>query len=378
VQDGPNEITNNRIGTSADGTVALDTYGYGVQLWRQAPETMVRDNLISGLSIGVEVLGDDNTLQGNRVGTNADGTAALPNGDGINVEGGDDNLIGGTGEGEGNLISGNGYAGLQLENGDDAPDEEVGPAVGNRVLGNLIGTDYSGDVPLGNGTTLGVPGIVLSWADASMIGGHEPGAGNVIAANGGDGIQLSGDANQIRGNAIGTNLDGDLGLGNGRNGIRVIGGNENNIGDPIGASMNTIAYNGEDGISVEGTATDNTVVRNLIFVNGTSTDDLGIDLAGDGVTDNDRKTATPGRTTSSTTRSSPPPMRPTAPSTGRSRASRPPTIGSSSTAARSAMARAAARGSITSAMSTPQRTAVVSPRAPQRRSRHPPAATTSR
>jgi hypothetical protein len=290
VADGPNEITNNRIGTSADGTADLG-YGDGVTLWQEAPGTLVRDNLISGLGIGVEVLGDDNTVQGNRIGTNADGTAALPNGDGINVEGGDDNLIGGTGEGEGNLISGNAYAGLQLENGDadDAPYEEPGPAVGNRVLGNLIGTDHSGAVPLGNSTTLGVPAILLSWADASTIGGHEPGAGNVIAANGGDGIQVSGDANQIRGNAIGTNMDGDLGLGNGRNGIEIIGGNQNEIGDPLGASMNTIAYNGEDGISVEGAATENTVVRNLIFVNGTGTDDLGIDLAGDGVTANDRE-----------------------------------------------------------------------------------------
>jgi hypothetical protein len=53
--------------------------------------------------------------------------------------------------------------------------------------------------------------------------------------------------------------------------------------------MNTIAYNGEDGIAIEDSATGNTVVRSLIFVNGTSSDDLGIDLAADGVTGNDRQ-----------------------------------------------------------------------------------------
>ena len=51
--------------------------------------------------------------------------------------------------------------------------------------------------------------------------------------------------------------------------------------------MNTIAYNGEDGVAIEGTAPANTLVRNLIFVNGTSTDDVGIDLDADGVTAND-------------------------------------------------------------------------------------------
>jgi hypothetical protein len=126
VQDDPNEITNNRIGTSADGTADLG-YGDGVDLMREAPGTLLRDNLISG----------------------------------------------------------NAYEGLQLETGDDAPYEENNPAVGNRVLGNLIGTDQSGETPLGNGSTYGLQALVLSGANAGTIGGHEPGAANVIAANAG-------------------------------------------------------------------------------------------------------------------------------------------------------------------------------------------------
>jgi len=81
-------------------------------------------------------------------------------------------------------------------------------------------------------------------------------------------------------------MDGALGLGNGRNGIQITG-DDNSIGDDLGGSMNTIAYNGEDGGAIEGTAARNSVVQSLIFVNGTSTDDIGIDLAADGVTDND-------------------------------------------------------------------------------------------
>jgi hypothetical protein len=288
VLDRRNEIAGNRIGTSADGRTDLG-YGNGLLLTQEAPETLVRDNLISGLGIGVEVWGDNNTLLGNRVGTDVDGTAALPNGSGINVEGGDHNTIGGTGPGEGNLISGNVYDGLQLENGDadDEPDEEAGPAVGNRVLGNLIGTDINGTAPLGNGSPLGVQAVILAGANDSTIGGHQEGAGNVIAANGGDGIDINGDNNQILGNAIGTNMNGDPGLGNSGNGIQIAAGTGNDIGDAFGASMNTVAYNVQDGVVIEGSAAENTVVRNLIFANGTGDDDLGIDLAADGVTDND-------------------------------------------------------------------------------------------
>lgn len=75
-------------------------------------------------------------LQGNLIGTDAAGTKAIRNDLGINVEGGDDNLIGGTAAGEGNVISGSFEAGVQIEAGD--PDdgeagEEPGPATGNEL-----------------------------------------------------------------------------------------------------------------------------------------------------------------------------------------------------------------------------------------------------
>ena len=218
---GKSEVAGNRIGTNADGTADLG-HGNGVHLYMGAGGSVVRDNLVSGLGIGMELMGDGNTVQGNRVGTNAAGTAAIPNGVGINVEGGDENTIGGLTAAEANLISGNVYEGIQLEDGDVNQEwEEVGPAVGNRVLGNLIGTDESGAVPLGNGSTFGLDGILITGSDANTIGGHEPGAGNVIAANTGDGVEIWGDRNLVLGNAIGTNMDGALGLGNGRYGVHI-------------------------------------------------------------------------------------------------------------------------------------------------------------
>lgn len=284
VANGAHEIENNRIGTNAQGTADL---GFGYGIWLLSPRNVVRANLISGFAIGIEITSDQNMVKGNRVGTNAEGTASIPNGDGINIEGGDHNTIGGNGSGDGNLISGNDYAGIQIEYGDDPPEEEIGPAVGNEVRGNLIGTDWTGSAPLGNGSTFGLPGVLISGADANSVGGYEPGAGNVIAANAGNGIDItSGVGNRVLGNAIGTNTTGlPLGLGNGKSGIR-IRTDDNQIGDTFGAP-NTIAYNGEDGITIDAAAARNTLVRNLIFVNGTGDDDLGIDLADDGATAND-------------------------------------------------------------------------------------------
>lgn len=135
---------------------------------------------------------------------------------------------------------------------------------------------------------------MLAGADDSTIGGHEEGAGNVIAANTGDGITINGDDNQILGNAIGTNMDGDGGLGNSGNGIQIVAGDANTIGDAFGASTNTIAYNVGDGVVIDGPSAENPVIRNLIVANGTGADDLGIDLAADGVTDNDIEDADSG------------------------------------------------------------------------------------
>jgi hypothetical protein len=213
------EIEGNRIGTTADGTASIGGGLCGVLI--ESSGNFLRDNLISGQGHGVGVWGDDNTLQGNMIGTDVTGTGAIANGSAVEIEGGDHNLLGGSGAGEGNLISGNGFHALRIEPGDPSwPEQEPGPAVGNRVEGNLVGTDRFGIGALPNGDPGGpltLAAISIQDTGGNTIGGTQPGAGNVIATNAGDGVEVVGDAaveNPIVGNAIFANGDaaGELGI----------------------------------------------------------------------------------------------------------------------------------------------------------------------
>ena len=73
----------------------------------------------------------------------------------------------------------------------------------NLIESNYIGTDFTGTKPLGKGAA----GIVIAGgATDNTIGGTTAGAGNVIAANSGDGVADTGtNSNLIAGNWIGTN-----------------------------------------------------------------------------------------------------------------------------------------------------------------------------
>src|SRR5262249_2438520 len=85
----------------------------------------------------------NNAVAGNYVGTDAAGTAALPNrDDGLLVSPrARNNTIGGTGADLGNLISGSLHAGVHLTGAGTA---------GNVVAGNRIGTDRDGTAALAN------------------------------------------------------------------------------------------------------------------------------------------------------------------------------------------------------------------------------------
>ena len=257
-------VQGNRIGIGAGGANDL---GNQTGVLVESDGNEILDNLISGELNGVNVYSDENVLQGNLIGTNAAGDAEVGNFVGVNVIGGDGNQIGGTGEGEGNVISGNEASGLQLILDLDDPAEN------NKVEGNLIGVTSAGNARLGNGSFGPTPGVVISGSASNTIGGSVVGAGNVIAANGGDGIRMlvdGADDNSVYGNWIGTDAGATLDLGNGGSGVD-IEGDDNRVGDPDEeAPKNTIAHNGDDGVTVT-SGTDNAILRNSIFAN----DELG-------------------------------------------------------------------------------------------------------
>jgi len=135
----------------------------------------------------------------------------------------------------------------------------------NVISGNYIGINARGNAPSGNTPW----GIVIFQASNNTIGGSTPEARNIISGNGDDGVWILYDRgagandNIIRGNYIGTDSTGTLDVGNAHNGVLIGDGAQNNeIRD------NTIAYNGRDGVWVDGATTiGNTITQNSIHSN---------------------------------------------------------------------------------------------------------------
>ncbi len=285
VEGDRNRIAGNHIGTDPDGLVQVYNH-LGVNITGDdnliggpAPEDR---NLISGNLVGVEITsGSENLIQGNRIGTDATGDAAIGNHWGVVVES-SGNTIGGGVEGEGNLISGQDGEGIQLS-GDGAD--------GNVVQGNLVGTDASGDTPLGNRD-----GIDIEGGGDNLIGGPVLGEGNVIADSFYEGVFIAAEepddarGNLVQGNLIGVGANGAP-MRNGQNPLFPASGvfldaDGTLIGGTEPRSGNLIAHSGADGVEVWG-GTNNRILGNSIFKNGDREEDLGIDLEADGVTDND-------------------------------------------------------------------------------------------
>ncbi len=279
--NGGNVIEGNFIGTDVTGTAALPN-SFGVSVGFSASNNIVggttpgAENVISGNnSIGVVLFGSGTTgnlVQGNFIGTDVTGTVALPNSFGVSISGAPNNTIGGTSVGARNIMSGNDFHGIGIG----------GIATGNQIEGNFIGTDVTGTVKLGN-----LNGVVIS-SDASnnTIGGTNRGAGNVISGNSSNGVVLSGfqtgaTGNLVQGNFIGTQVDGTGPLGNASSGVFLTLANDNTIGGRAAGASNTIAFN-NDGVFVF-SGTGNAILSNSIFSNT----GLGIDLLPGGVTAND-------------------------------------------------------------------------------------------
>ena len=212
-----NVIQGNFIGLDASGSAALGNF-FGIDLESNSGNTiggtsLGAGNVLSGSSYcGLFGEGSsDNVIQGNFIGTDSTGTASVENYylGGIELYSGSGNTIGGTSLGAGNVISGNGSNGVTIVN-------EIADAAGSLIQGNLIGTDPTRTLALGNGSS----GVFIDDASGNTVGGTASGAGNLIANNQGAGVAVRSDlgfppalGNPINGNLIFANGGPPIDLG---------------------------------------------------------------------------------------------------------------------------------------------------------------------
>jgi parallel beta-helix repeat protein len=266
-----NVVQGNHIGTNAAGGAALGLNGDGVLINLGSANNTIggtapgAGNLISGNTNGVEI--DDagstgNVVLGNRIGTDVTGTVALGNFIGVYIaNGAAGNTIGGTTAAARNVISGN----------VDGVFDAVGATTasqGNLIQGNYVGLNAAGAAALPN-TEDGVdPG------NYDTVGGTAPGAGNVISGNGRFGVGFNGDYITVQGNRIGTDATGTYALGNNW-GIIASNSLGNLIGGPTIAARNVISGN-NTGIEIGGSfAHDNVVQGNYIGTNAAGSAAVG-------------------------------------------------------------------------------------------------------
>ncbi len=265
-----NTIQGNYIGTDSTGVKRLPNTNNGILISAATGNliggtTNGARNLISGNSqSGIYFLdnANGNSVQGNFIGVNLAGTAALSNAaDGISFSatssGPKNNTIGGTHITARNLISGNGQRGVYISGG---------TTTGNLVAGNYIGVSSNGLVAISNGFS----GVDILNASSNFIGS---GAGNVISGNGLSGVKLGnliGSGNVIQNNFIGTDASGTNTLRNSQYGIIISGVSGNTIG-----TNNVISGNTLSGVLITSNGTANVVMGNFIGTDKTGTRALG-------------------------------------------------------------------------------------------------------
>ena len=212
-----NVVENNYIGTDITGAMDLGNVGNGIDILGHtntiggsvpSSRNVISGNQASGIAIRFGA--SNNSVEGNFIGTDVTGTAALPNTNhGVVLDSlAHDNFVGGSTSGARNVISGNAQEGVRIQGG--------AGTTGNLIQGNFIGTSVNGTDPLANSQD-GV-GFRTS-ASGNTVGGTATGEGNLISGNTDDGIQVGSPAdptptmnallrNSIFGNgALGIDLD---------------------------------------------------------------------------------------------------------------------------------------------------------------------------
>ena len=354
-------VVANRIGTNPAGTAAIPNGGDGVWLTRGSSGNEIGGteftdaatgqqnnptgskgtvtpvfvipplgNLVSGNShngVRIDSHSTHNTLNGNFIGTTADGDAALGNGwNGVSIKAANDNSLVGCQFVNNpfvyyNVMSGNRRNGLLVTdaNGTKVQGNFFGVGANNTsavanglngiaVNGSSNGTVVGGVIPLGNvtgfnklngidvagkashfitfntfGGLLAFKGAAPNGRDGLLItatGGHIVARTNVFSGNTGNGIEVGGHAHgvTIDPNIVGLTTKGDTVLPNGGDGVllddsahhNTIGGHRLSV-----IPQNTFSGNDGYGLVITGSAHGNSVFRTVIGTNVGGTLALG-------------------------------------------------------------------------------------------------------
>ncbi len=298
-------FTNNFIGTDRSGNSALPNEENGIllrsdgnqigleetQIPTERPSNVISGNDGSGIYLSNS---NNNNIVNNAVGTSSDFLTALGNGvDGLTIEG-NNNRIGWKNTGAfmdrvvANVFSANFENGIHIFSGEN-----------NNIAGNWIGTNRmtnSMQINVGN-IGNGSNGILVNEAAGRTVIGrflggeglpcasynsYEICSGNVVSANGNDGIafvgQNKGDGNTSRSaiekNLIGVDWFGETALGNLANGISFSESVNPTVQDNeylVDVRSNVISANHQNGMMFDG-LTDRIWVTN---------NKIGLDLVGD-------------------------------------------------------------------------------------------------
>ncbi len=261
-----NLVQGNVIGLSVE-PATLGNTGDGVEINNAPANTVgggatarnvISDNGDSGVYI-TGAAATSNVVSGNLIGLDAGGNTAFGNfNDGVRIDGGaHDNTIGTTSAANRNVISANVH-GIHIAGAG---------TTGNNIRGNFIGTNPIGMAAIGNTEA----GVVIESASTNVIGGNVGAGcaqgyapGNLISGNTQYGILITGSgatSNDIRGNAIGTNLASTAALPNG-SGVRLDGVTNHVIGGTAAGDGNVISGNSPgSGVEIVGPGASNNRVE---------------------------------------------------------------------------------------------------------------------
>ena len=246
-----NTVSGCYIGTdnTGNGAPSSPITTYGIWGFNASNNTIggsggVVDRNVIGLcgSDGVRFQGvsSDNVFLGNYIGLGADGFTAMGNnGNGIWCNEVAYVIVGGTGVNDGNVICSN--VGHAVSVFGAASLETI-------IQGNIIGLTADGLTARVNF----LRGIDLNQNENSQIGGTDINARNIISNNGWAGISLIAcPGTVVENNYIGSDITGNVDMGNFQHGIQLINSADVTIGGLTSASRNVIVGNVFSGISVE-------------------------------------------------------------------------------------------------------------------------------